>query len=222
MASPCWTTNTWKASTKAKNSLDNFSTLGASSSCFSRDLSTIGCFRPCLPPFCVGAPKGTIKEFTSPLIQRSESRCVHLIPQLVQEFYPSPSTFEDPQEFLLVNPCSLRPFLSFVWQRKESFHGPLLCSNSPHLSSSSSSWIFMEQVVLPFPPSPLTFGPLHHEAPNQPWFRCDYQLLHSGVLLLLLFGLVLLFGLGFHHNMCVGQQIIRGHLPSNVHLLRMP
>ncbi len=169
-------------------------------------LSTIGCFKACLPPFCLGTPKGTIKEFTSPLTQRSESWCVHLIPQLVQEFYPSPFTSEEPQEFLLVNPCSLRPFLSFVWQGNESFHGPLLCSSSPHPSSSSFSWIFMEHVVLPFPPSLLNSRPLHHEAPNQPWFRCDYQLLHSGILLLLLLVLYFYLALGSTTTCVLGNK----------------
>ncbi len=74
-------------------------------------------------------------------------------------------------------------------------------SSLPHPSLSSFFWIFMEQVVLPFPPTPLNYGHLHHEDPHQPWSRCNYQLFHSGVLLL--FDLVLIFGLGFHHSVCV-------------------
>lgn len=66
--SPCWTTNTRKTSIRTKKNLDNFSTLGTSSSYFSRDSSTTVHFRVFLPPFSfLGAPKGVIKKFTSPL-----------------------------------------------------------------------------------------------------------------------------------------------------------
>jgi hypothetical protein len=68
MASPYWTTNTQKMSTKAKNFLDNFSTFGVSCFCFSRDSSTLGHSKAYLPPFLLFGPlKGKIKECTSPL-----------------------------------------------------------------------------------------------------------------------------------------------------------
>lgn len=63
----CWTTNTQKECTRAKNSLDDFSTFEFSSSYFSRDLSTIQHFRYYLPHFSLlGPSKGVIKKFTSP------------------------------------------------------------------------------------------------------------------------------------------------------------
>ncbi len=67
VASLCWTTNTWKSSTIAKNYLNNFLTFGASSSFISSDSSTTKRYWVCLPPFCLGTPKRAIKEFMSPL-----------------------------------------------------------------------------------------------------------------------------------------------------------
>jgi len=49
VASPYWTINTQKASIRAKNSLDDFSALGASSFCFSRNTSITKHSRACLP-----------------------------------------------------------------------------------------------------------------------------------------------------------------------------
>jgi len=142
VASPCWTTNTWKASIRAKYSLDDFCTFGTSSFHFSKDLSTTRRSKVCLLIFPLLSPfKGIIKECTSPFDseekKKSESQCAQGIPQLVHELFPSLYFSWEPWEFLSISPHSPCLLLFFTWQGKVFFHRPRLCSCLPHLSLPS-------------------------------------------------------------------------------------
>ncbi len=216
MVSPSCTTNDQKISKKAKNSLDVWSIFGLASSHVSKDLSTSRCSRACLLTFpFFGSSKGKIKECTSPLDLEDEwNWYVQATPFLVLELFPFAYFFWKPQEFLLNNPCS--PFLpSFEWQWKEFFmglHFARACLILPFCILLNLLWRSFHRLLHQVSDALSLF--ITKLLTNHGLTQSD-RVFHNYILFLLLLGLVLLIGLGFHHNHCSGYKLIsiRGHLP---------
>ncbi len=169
VASLCWTTNTLKVSIITKNSLDDFSTFGTSFSYFLGDSSTSRHSRTCLLLFPLLDPfKRRIKEFTSPFDLEEWKLTCSFDSTIGLRTFSFPFYFLKATRVFTSEPMftSFSPFFCLIG--KESFHGPLPCSDPPHPSMSSSSWVFVKQVLLPPPHILLNFGPLFQKDPPPP------------------------------------------------------